>query len=166
MKHPIISLIAAIGQNRELGKNNKLLWDIKADMHHFKELTSGHIVIMGRKTYESIGKPLLNRTNIVVTHNPQSINRSKSTDGVIVASSLIEALQKAKEVEEEEVFIIGGGQIYKEALPFTDKLYLTLVKGSFEADTFFPDYSMFKTVLQKEDREENGQKFTFIELVK
>ena len=102
-----------------------------------------------------------NRTNIVITRDVSCRSR-----GIIVVHSLDEALQKAKEVENEEVFIIGGGQIYQAALPFTDKLYLTLVEGAFEADTFFPEYARFKNVVFEEKKEEKGQKLVFLELIK
>src|SRR3989338_5923686 len=146
MKKPIISLIAAIGENRELGKNNKLLWNIPEDMKRFRELTRGHVVIMGRKTYESIGRPLPNRINIIVTRDKKfgehvSINQ---LIGTFVAHSLEGAIKRAKPLTtnykllttSDEVFIIGGGQIYEQGIKYADKLYLTIVKGEFEADTF------------------------------
>lgn len=164
MNNPKVSIIAAIGENRELGKGNKLLWHISEDLKRFKFLTQGRTIIMGRKTYESIGKPLPQRTNIVITRNVQSFNRLYT--GALFVSSMNEALNRAKEVEKEEIFIIGGGQIYQEAIKYASKLYLTLIKGSYEADTFFPNYSMFTKIVKKEEREEKGQKFTFIELVR
>src|SRR5258708_1489116 len=122
----IVSAIAAIGKNRELGQDNKLLWHIPDDLKRFKALTTGHPVIMGRKTFESIfamiGKPLPNRTNIVVTHDT-----SWSHAGVLVSHSVEKAIEKGKSLGEKEVFILGGAQIYEAALPFTDKLYLTLI---------------------------------------
>jgi len=161
MNNPKINIIAAIGSNRELGKDNKLLWHISEDLQRFKQLTIGHTVIMGRKTYESIGKPLPRRLNIIISRDT-----SFRAQGCIVAHSLEEALNQAKEIEKEEVFIIGGGQIYELGLKFADKLYLTLVNGIYGADTFFPDYSLFTKVISKEEKEEKGQKFTFIELTK
>lgn len=163
-----VSAIAAIGKNRELGQNNKLLWDLPTDMNRFREKTRGHVVIMGRKTAESImaarnGELLPKRPNVVVTSD-----KSFQPQGAIVVSSIEEALEKAKEIEEEgETFIIGGGQIYKAGLPFTDKLYLTLVHASFpQADTFFPEYeNEFKKVINKEGPiTENGYTYEFLDL--
>lgn len=155
-----ISIIAAIASgNRALGKGNKLIYHIPQDLKRFKELTLGHVVIMGRKTFESIGKPLPNRTNIVISRNP-----SYTAEGTIVVHSLDEALTKAKEVENEEIFIIGGGQIYEEAISKADKLYLTIVEGNPNADTFFPDYSEFKKVVFEEEHESDGLKYKFLDL--
>ena len=156
MSKPLISIIAAIGTNRELGKNNKLLWHIPDDLKHFKRLTSGHPVIMGRKTYESIGRPLPDRINIIITKN--SIY---SVSNCIVVHSLKDALEIAKEKEKEEIFIIGGGQIYKEAINMADKLYLTKVDASYDADTYFPNYSRFKNIIssQKGKSENIGYEF-------
>lgn len=157
-----ISIIAAIGKNRELGKDNKLIWHIKEDLQRFKSFTKGHPIIMGRKTWESLPfKPLPNRTNIVVTRDKQQI-----TSGAVVCSSIEEALAKAREIEKSETFIIGGGQIYQQALPFADKLYLTIVNGDFDADTFFPDYSEFKKVVFEQAGESEGLKYKFVELQK
>lgn len=161
MNTPKISIIAAIGFNRELGKNNALLWHISEDLKRFRELTIGHTVIMGRKTFESIKEPLKRRLNIVISRD--TLLRIR---GCIVAHSLEDALNQAKEAEKEEIFIIGGGQIYERAIKYADKLYLTLIQETSEADTFFPDYSEFKKVVAKEEGEEKGQKFTFIELTR
>lgn len=162
MKHPTISIIAVIGLRRELGKDNKLLWNIKADMERFKNLTVGHTVIMGRKTYESIGRALSRRFNIVITRE-----KSLKIKGGLVVHSFEEALQHAWEVEKREVFVIGGGQIYEEAMKYADKLYLTIVKETNTmADTFFPEYSRFAKAGFKEAHEEKGLKFTFLELTK
>ncbi|MBI3366106.1 dihydrofolate reductase [Candidatus Roizmanbacteria bacterium] len=158
-----ISIIAAIGQNRELGKDNKLLWHIPEDMKRFKKLTQNHAVIMGRKTYESIGKPLPNRKNIIITHDSNF-----KAENCFIYHSFKEIITEIKKgnINGEEVFVIGGGQIYREALPYTDMLYLTIVDASAEADTFFPDYSTFKKVVHKEKRETDGYKFTFLDLEK
>jgi len=130
----MISLIAAIGKNNELGKNNTLLWHLPDDMKHFKEITSLHPVIMGRKTFESIGKPLPNRRNIIITHDVKY-----KKEGVEVAHSIAEALDLIKD-KNEEIFIIGGGELYKEFMPIADKLYITHVeKEDKDADTFFPE---------------------------
>lgn len=154
-----ISLIAAIASgNRALGKDNNLIYKIPEDLKRFKELTSGHAVIMGRKTFESIGRPLPDRTNIVITRDA-----AYSVDGVKVVHSLEDALRLAQ--GDNEIFIIGGGQVYQDALPIADKLYLTVVEGSPEADTFFPDYSEFKKVVwQSEEQQSDGLKYKFLEL--
>lgn len=156
----MISIIAAIALgNRALGKDNELIYKIPEDLKRFKEKTSGHVVIMGRKTFESIGKALPNRINIVITKNP-----SFSAENVVVAHSLEEALRLAELKEEKEVFIIGGGLLYKEAIEKADKLYLTIVEGNPDADTYFPDYSDFKKVTLEEEHESDGLKYKFLDL--
>lgn len=143
MKKPQISIVVAIGHGRRwngaLGKDGKLLWHIPEDLKRFKVLTLDHPIIMGRKTFESIvailGKPLPRRTNIVVTRDP-----AWQYDGVLVAHSLEEAIDRAKELDQEEIFIGGGGEIYKAALPYVDKLYLTLIDDDKEGDSYFPPY--------------------------
>lgn len=161
----MISVIAAIGRNRVLGKDNKLLWRIPDDLKRFKALTLGHPVIMGRKTFESIlaslGKPLPGRTNIVVTRDA-----SWQHEGVIAASSIEDAIEKAKEATGgEEIFIGGGGQIYTEALPLVDKLYLTLIDDEKEGDSFFPPYeSAFTKVIFEEERESEGLRYRWVDL--
>ncbi len=162
----MINIIAAVGKNRELGAKNKLLWHIPADMEHFKTKTEGNVVIMGRKTFESLPKkfrPLPNRINIVVTRDT---NYQINEKNVFVCHSIEDAIEKGKEFN-KEVFIIGGAQIYRSALKYTDKLYLTLVdRGYPEADVFFPDYSEFKKKTFEEDHSSGDLKFKFIELVK
>lgn len=155
-------MIAAIASgNRALGKNNELIYHIHEDLQRFKKITSNHIVIMGRKTFESIGKPLPNRINIVITRNPAFYE-----DNVVIAHSLDEALRLAELKGEKEVFIIGGGQIYEEAIGKADKLYLTIVEGSPDADTFFPDYSDFKKIIFEESHESEGLKYKYLDLEK
>ena len=171
-----ISAIAVVTKNRVLGKDNKLLFHVPGDLPRFKKITSGHPVIMGRKTFESkeINKKALpSRLNIVITRDP-----SYRAEGVNVCSSVEEAIEKGKKAEsnppssaqgglrrgEGEIFIIGGGQIYKEAWPYVDKLYLTVVDTVEEGDTYFPDYSDFKKVVFREEHEEKGLKYTFLEL--
>lgn len=173
MKKPKISIIAAIGKNRELGKDNKLLWHIPEDLKRFKKLTEGHAVIMGRKTFESLGKPLPNRINIIITRD-KSYKISKfdvSKHRIYIVHSLEEAISFVKSqlfpTTKDEVFVIGGGEVYRQALPLADKLYLTIVDADCpEADTYFPDYSAFKKIVKKEERENDGYKYTFIELIK
>ena len=128
----IISIIVAMARNRVIGKNNRLPWHLPADLKHFKETTMGHPIIMGRKTYESIGRPLPGRTNIVVTRNPEF-----RAEGCTVVHSLEEALRAAEEAE--EVFVIGGATLYREALPIANRIYLTLVEADIEGDTLFPE---------------------------
>ncbi len=165
MKGPRVAAVVAIGKNRELGYEGKLLWHIPDDLKRFKELTLGHPIIMGRKTFESIlgytqGKPLPGRTNIVVTRDA-----GWKYEGVIVAPSLDEAIAKAKEMDTEEIHIGGGAQIYEQALPYIDKLYLTLVDDEKEADTFFPPYEKeFTKKVFEEAREWNGLKYTWVDL--
>lgn len=130
-KKQMITLIAAIGQNNELGKNNQLIWHLPADLKHFKKLTTGHFIIMGRKTFESIGKPLPNRTTVIITRD-----KDYKVEGCLTANSLDNALDLAK--KEATPYIIGGAQIYNQALKIADKLEITHVHQSFEADVFFP----------------------------
>ncbi len=160
-----ISIIAAIGQNRELGKDNQLLWHIPGELPRFKRITSGHPIIMGRKTFESIGRPLPNRTNIIITRDKQyAINHNQ--EGIIIVDSLQEALDRAQsEPGSEEIFVIGGGQIFEQALPLVQRLYLTLVHASFDADTFFPSYEdLFTKVIEKEDHSSEAYTYSFITL--
>ena len=152
-----VSIICALAEkNRAIGKNNALLWQLPADLKHFKKLTSGHPIIMGQKTYESIGRPLPNRTNIVITNDP-----SFKADGVSVFYSIPEAIDYAKKVDSDEVFIIGGGSIYSQTIDLADSLYLTLLYGEFEGDTFFPDYSSFDLIEKSDKQEDNGYSFCF-----
>jgi dihydrofolate reductase len=159
-----ISIIVSVGKNRVIGRKDGLIWPIPDDLKRFKQLTMGHPVIMGRKTFESIvgmlGKPLPGRTNIVVTRDT-----NYSPTGAVVAHSLPEALQKAGEVENEEIFIGGGAQIYEQALPLAERLYLTLVEDEKEGDAFFPPYEhLFNKTLSREVREHNGLKYSFVNL--
>ncbi len=151
----MISIIAVIGKNRELGKDDKLLWHIPGDLPRFKKLTMGHPVILGRKTFQSIGRPLPGRTNIV-------ISRDFHHDGVTVVHSFDEAIKKAESAPgSDEIFVIGGGQVYAAAIDRADRLYLTVVdKSAPDADTFFPDYSRFSEVISKELQEVEGFRFS------
>lgn len=160
MDKPIISIICAIDKNRAIGKGNGLLWRIPEDLKRFKNITSGHAIIMGRKTFESIGRPLPNRTNIIVTSDKSFI-----AENCIICHTIEEALIEAKKIEREEIFIIGGGQIYNQTINSADKLYLTLVDGEFEADTFFPEYDNFKITKEESGYDEN-HKYKFLELEK
>ncbi|MCB0457293.1 MAG: dihydrofolate reductase [Flavobacteriaceae bacterium] len=129
----MITLIAATGENNELGKENNLVWHLPDDFKRFKQLTTGHHIIMGRKTFESFPKPLPNRIHIVITRNKQY-----KKEGVIIASTIEEALKISE--NDPQPFIIGGGEIYALSLPFAEKIELTRVHGTFEADTFFPEF--------------------------
>jgi len=163
MVKPTISLIAAIGKNRELGKENTLLWDIPEDMKHFRETTRGHVVVMGRKTFESIGRPLPHRVNIIVSRD----KNYEVPEICIKASSIEEAIEEALKIEKSEVFVIGGAQIYALALPYAEKLYLTVVDKEFpEADAFFPNYSGFQNVLSKRKSGDAHYSYAFLELAK
>lgn len=132
-----MDIIAAVSKNNQIGSNNKLPWHIPEDLRYFKEITSGHTLIMGRKTFESIGKALPNRTNVVLTRD-----RTFQAEGVLVVHSFEEALElcKRQEAEGKKVFIAGGGEIYSLFLPYAEKLYLTLVDKEIQGDTQFPDY--------------------------
>lgn len=157
----MISIICAIGKNLAIGRKNKLLWDIPDDLKHFKAITSGHTVVMGQKTFESIGRPLPNRTNIVVTKDTNF-----QAPGCVISYSLEDVLKVAK-TKVEEIFIIGGGEIYRQSLPFASKLYLTIVDDApTDADTFFPDYSEFKKIVSQEDKKFDGLSYSFIELTR
>ena len=123
-------MIAALDRNRVIGRDGKLPWHISEDLKRFKRLTKGHVVLMGRKTYESLGKPLPDRRNIVLS--------SRAIPDVESYRSLAEALRALK--DENTVFIIGGGEVFRQALPIVDGLHLTIVDGKHEGDTFFPEY--------------------------
>ena len=128
----MITIVVAMGKNREIGVDNQLLWHLPKDLKHFKELTSGHPIIMGRKTYESIGKPLPNRTNIVISGKNDWFE-----EGILIVGSIKEALKFAKKID-ENVFVIGGGTIYVQTIDLADQLEITLVNDTIEADTYFP----------------------------
>ncbi|GHV26649.1 dihydrofolate reductase [Bacteroidia bacterium] len=158
-----ISIIVAVGKNNEIGQGNDLLCHLPADLNHFKEITSGHTIIMGRKTFESLPKGALpNRKNIVISRN-----KDLKIEGATVYDSLDYALLKL--IDEEEVFIIGGAQIYRQMLPDADKLYLTKIHADFpEADVFFPEikYNEWKEISRETfpADEKNRYSFTFVEL--
>lgn len=133
----VISIIAAVDNNGGIGIRGKLPWMLSSDLQRFKKLTMGHHLIMGRKTYESIGRPLPGRTTIVLTRNPNF-----HPDGSLVASSLDDALSVAENRGEQEVFVIGGGEIFQEVIDRADRIYLTRVITVLEADTYFPALRM------------------------
>lgn len=153
----MISIIVALDDKLGIGAKNRLLWKIKKDFQHFKDVTLGHPIIMGRKTHESIGRALPGRSNIVITRD-----QNYSTPGCHVVHSLAEAIALAKtQLAAEEIFIIGGGEIYRQAIEqnLVDKLYLTKVKGDFNAEIFFPEYEHIfsKVVSSRTDLEGDYQ---------
>jgi dihydrofolate reductase len=133
-----ISLVAAIGPHREIGLHNRLLWHLPADLKNFKQITNGHFILMGAKTYASIGKPLPGRTNMVLSRKGVA-----DTPSLIVVDRLELALQIARENEEKELMVIGGGEIYGLTLPYAHRLYLTSVAYEGVADSFFPPYTHY-----------------------
>jgi dihydrofolate reductase len=142
----MVSLIAAVSKNGVIGVDNKLPWYIPQDLKRFKELTTNNVVIMGRKTYESIGKPLPNRLNIVVSRN-----KDLEIDGCLVVDSISKAIKKAG--SDKEIFIIGGGEIYRKSIKFADEIYLTRIDTIHEGDTTFPELSEFWVETDREDHD-------------
>ena len=161
----MITLIAAIGKNYELGKDNDLIWHLPADLKRFKKVTSGHHILMGRNTFESIGKPLPNRTSVIITRN-----KNYFKDGCLIANSIQEAIDLVD--NNEDAFIIGGAQIYKQALEsnLVDKLDITVVHENFEADVFFPriDKSIWKEISREDFKadEKNKYNYSFVSYMK
>jgi len=127
----IVSAVVAISENHAIGKDNKLLWYLPNDLKHFKDITTGGTIIMGRKTYESVGKPLPKRRNIIITRQAITIEACEVVNSVEAALALCKT--------EAEVYIVGGAEIYKQAMPLTDRIYLTIVHQQFDADSFFPE---------------------------
>jgi dihydrofolate reductase len=152
----MITIIAAIAKNNALGKDNKLIWHLPADLKRFKKVTLGHHIIMGRKTFESLGKPLPNRTTIIITRN-----KNFTQHGCIVVNSLNEAIEATK--EDENPYILGGAEIYKQALDIADKLDLTFVHQNFEADVFFPeiDFKIWKETSREDFKSDEKNKFNY-----
>lgn len=152
----MVTIIAAIANNNALGINNKLIWHLPEDLKRFKRVTNGHHVIMGRKTFESLGKPLPNRTTIIITRN-----KNYKANNCIVVNSLDEALKNAK--QDKNPFILGGAEIYKLAMPIVDKLDLTIVHHEFEADAFFPeiDTSIWKEKSREKFKADEMNKFDY-----
>ncbi|HMG09003.1 MAG TPA: dihydrofolate reductase [Mucilaginibacter sp.] len=155
-----VSIIVAIAKNNAIGKDNKLLWYLPNDLKHFKDVTTGHTVIMGRKTYDSVGKPLPKRRNIIITRQAISI------EGCEVVNSLEAALALCK--NEDEVFIVGGAEIYQQAIPLTDRIYLTVIDQEFDGDSFFPELDPAEwEEKEREDfepDEKNKLRYSFITL--
>jgi len=156
-----ISIIVAIAKNLAIGKDNQLLWHISDDLKRFKKITEGHQVIMGKKTYKSLPfRPLKNRTNIVITDN-----KEEKFEGCITVNSIEEALKYCN--EKEESFIIGGGSVYRQFLPYANKLYITLVNKDFEADVFFPevDFSEWRLVSREDRGPDDANDFSYSFLI-
>lgn len=151
-----ISIVAAVSENGVIGKDNGLPWHISADLKRFRELTTGHVVIMGRKTFESIGRALPNRINIVVTRDEEF-----SAPGCIICHSLEDALKVGQE-NDDKIFVIGGEQIFSESMDKVSRLYLTLVEGEFEGDAHFPNYSAFERVVEERSGKSNGLGYKFL----
>jgi len=170
LHNPRISMICALSQNRVIGKGDRIPWHIKQDLMRFKHKTIGHTVIMGRATFESVmgyykrsGRPVPDRRHIIITRDP---SYDPGHPGCFRVGSVEEALQKAREIEAEEVFVSGGAQVFEQFMPHAARLYLTVVEGTFDGDKFFPDYSAFTKVINREGKEENGITFTFLDLEK
>lgn len=170
-----VSIIVAMDEKRGIGKNNKIPWHIKEDLVHLKSLTFGHVVILGRKSYDSMvgyynksGNPMPGKLYIVITRDK---NYKPARENARIAHSLEEALSftrgrlaKLRLAKLEEVFVIGGAQVFQQAIGIADKLYLTIVEGDYSCDAFFPDYSDFKKVVSEEKGESEGYRYTFLEL--
>ncbi|WP_461535753.1 dihydrofolate reductase [Spongorhabdus nitratireducens] len=162
-----IAMIAAVAENNAIGINNKMPWYLPGDLRYFKAVTMGKPIIMGRNTFESLKKPLPGRTNIVITRNPDY-----SHDGIRVVHNTEEALSLAEDIAlvngNEEIMVIGGGQIYKELLPKADRLYLTKVAHSFEADAYFPEFDESEwTEVARDDHQTDDEpalKYSYIVL--
>jgi len=157
----MLSIIVAVSENNVIGKDNDLIWKLPCDMRHFKETTTGHYIIMGRKTFESNGRPLPNRTNVIITRD-----ENYKAEGCVVVHSLEDAIKEAK--DDSEAFIIGGGVIYDLSMSLVDRIYLTKIHHSFEGDTFFPEINMDEwDVTEKRDfepDEKNKYPFTILTL--
>ncbi|RDB07290.1 dihydrofolate reductase [Runella aurantiaca] len=161
----LISLIVAAAQNGVIGRDNQLIWHLPDDLKQFKRLTTGHPIIMGRKTFDSIGKPLPNRTSIVITRN-----REWQFEGVIIVNSVNEAIEAARQTGTDEAFVIGGAEVYKMTLPVANKIYLTEVKAEFEGDAYLniPNKEEWREVsrVSHATDEKHAIAFDFVELVR
>ncbi len=156
-----ISIIVAAAENNVIGKDNDMPWRLSADLKRFKKLTMGHHIVMGRKTFESIGKPLPGRTSVIITRN-----KDYKQEGCIVVHSLEEALQT---INDDEIFVIGGGEIYNMAFEKADKLYLTRVHASLEGDTCIPEVNNRWQEVEREDfqkDEKNQYDYSFIDYIR
>ncbi|WP_162052759.1 dihydrofolate reductase [Pontibacter pamirensis] len=158
----MIAIVVAAAENNVIGKDNGLIWHLPADLRHFKQITMGHPILMGRKTFESIGKPLPGRTSIIIT-----TQKDYAAEGCVVTHSVQEAIEKAKQLD-QEICIIGGAEIYRQALPLTDVIYLTRIHHTFEGDVSFPKMKEeeWETVEQEhhESDEKNKYSYSFLTL--
>ena len=159
----MISIIVAIGENRVIGKDNQLIWHLPADLKRFKQLTMGHAMLMGRKTFESIGKALPGRTTVIITRDKNYFKVN-----CLVADSIEHAFELCK--NDNEIFIIGGAQIFEEAILFADKIYLTQIHQSFDGDVFFPEFENdhWKITFREDHKadEKNKYDYSFIDYEK
>ena len=162
----MLSIIVAIAQNNVIGKDNKLIWHISEDLKRFKEITSGKKMIMGRKTFESLPGVLPNREHIIITKDK---NYKVDSDKVTIAHDLNSLIEQYKNCD-DEIFIIGGAEIYRQTLPYADKLYLTIINNSFDGDTFFPaiNFDDFKVEYTSEEftDEKSDITYKFIDLIR
>ena len=157
----MLKILVAFDENRVIGKNNALIWHLPADLKRFKALTTGHVIIMGRKTFESIGKPLPNRTTIVISRQTDL-----QIEGVILANSVEEAILKAKSITREDIYIVGGAEIYTLSMPVADQILVTQLHDIFEGDAFFPEISPENWKVKDKERgvtdEQNAYQFSYI----
>lgn len=157
----MLKILVAFDENRVIGKNNTLIWQLPADLKRFKALTTGHVIIMGRKTFESIGRPLPNRTTIVISRQTDL-----QIEGVILANSVEEAILKAKSITREDIYIVGGAEIYTLSLPLADQILVTQLHDIFEGDAFFPEISPEIWEVTEKERgitdEQNTYQFSYI----
>lgn len=157
----MLKILVAFDENRVIGKNNALIWHLPADLKRFKALTTGHVIIMGRKTFESIGRPLPNRTTIVISRQ-----LDLQIDGVILAHSVAEAILKAKSLTREDIYIVGGAEIYALSLPVADQILVTQLHDIFEGDAFFPEISPEMWDVTEKERgvtdEQNAYQYSYI----
>lgn len=152
----IISMIVAVAENGVIGKNNDLPWHLPDDLKFFKNTTKGHVILMGRKCFESFGRPLPHRTNIIITRN-----KEYSQEGTLVVHSLDEAFKVAREKEEEEVFVCGGEEIYRQSMDQADKLYLTRIHADVDGDVYFPDFDQEQWQLISEEYHPADEKHVY-----
>ncbi|MFD3394858.1 dihydrofolate reductase [Aquirufa sp. OSTEICH-129V] len=157
----MLKILVAFDENRVIGKNNALIWHLPADLKRFKALTTGHVIIMGRKTFESIGRPLPNRTTIVISRQ-----QDLQIEGVILTHSVEEAILKAKSISRDDIFIVGGAEIYQLSLPLADQILVTQLHDIFEGDAFFPEISPAIWEVAEQERgvtdEQNAYQFSYI----
>jgi dihydrofolate reductase len=157
----VLKILVAFDENRVIGKNNTLIWHLPADLKRFKTLTTGHVIIMGRKTFESIGKPLPNRTTIVISRQADL-----QIEGAIIAHSVEEAILKAKSITREDIFIVGGAEIYALSLALADQILVTQLHDIFDGDAYFPEIPEESWEVTEKERgitdEKNDYQYSYI----